>query len=207
MAEGYYLYGAGHLGEQIKKYLTASLGDNSFRGFFDDQSSGLHPNFEDLQRLVEREPVQILLTVGYSDLPGRFSLIEKLSGLENISFPNFIHPRAFVASDANLGQGNICLMDSIIGLATDLGSFNFVDSTSVVEHNSQLGCNNFLSAGTLIAGNCTIGDSNFLGLRTLISNDVAVGNDNFFGLNSVISKSVGNSKHIVCSFNKRETVR
>jgi sugar O-acyltransferase (sialic acid O-acetyltransferase NeuD family) len=143
---------------------------------------------QDVSRLYPPSSHRAIVLVGYSgqnEPRERLFQVGKDLGYE---FETYIHPRAYVSSSANLGDGSVVMAGSVVEPFSNIGSNSVVWSNCVVGHNSTVGNHCWISSGAVIAGNSAIGSRTFIGVGAIISNSVAVGHDNMIGAAAFISK-------------------
>lgn len=138
--------------------------------------------------------VKFVFALYRSDLlEERIALRESL-GIPIERFLSFIHPTAYVAKSAKLGQANIILANCAINCNVVLGNFNTMNTNSLIGHDTIVGNNNFIAAHTCIGSGLIIGNGNFTGLNCSIRNFVQMGDYNLIGMASNVVKNV--SDHI-----------
>lgn len=115
----------------------------------------------------------------------RFDLLLSF-GIPSDRFINFIHPKAYVAQSAKMGNGNIVFPNSSIHSDVVLGNFNIVMSNSNIDHDSFLGDGNYITPNCCIGSKVTFGNCNFIGLNSSFRESVVIGNNVFIGMNSMV---------------------
>ncbi len=88
--------------------------------------------------------------------------------------PNAIHPQTFLSKQIELGEGNLILHASAIGLSTRLGSYNFLEEQVIIRSGAHLADHIHIGAGTLICHQVTIAAHVTIGARSLIMPGVKI---------------------------------
>ncbi len=63
----------------------------------------------------------------------------------NLKWINCIHPAAYIAPTAKLGQGNIICYGAVINSDAKIGDFNLINTYAVVEHDCLIGDYNHIA--------------------------------------------------------------
>lgn len=143
------------------------------------------------------ESVKFVFALYRSDLlEERIALRESL-GIPLERFLSFVHPTAYIAKSAQLGQGNIILANCAINCNVILGNFNTMNTNAMIGHDTVLGNNNFIAAHTCIGSGLVIGNGNFTGLNCSIRNFVQMGDYNLIGMASNVVKNVANHTTLI----------
>ncbi|OFX21251.1 MAG: hypothetical protein A2033_11095 [Bacteroidetes bacterium GWA2_31_9] len=72
---------------------------------------------------------------------------------------SIIHPTAFIASNAIINSGTVCLANSIISANCTIGENTIINAGSIIDHESIIGNNVHISIGTLVGSNSIIGNN------------------------------------------------
>lgn len=129
-------------------------------------------------------------------LKERIALRESLN-IPSDRFLNFVHPSAYIARSATLGNGHIILANCAINNNVIIGDFNTMQTGALVGHDTVIGDNNFIAAHTCIGSNIRIGNGNFTGLNCSIRNFVTIGDYNLIGMASNVVKNVTDGETLV----------
>lgn len=134
--------------------------------------------------------------LGYLHLQKRNEIIQTLLKL-NRKLPQFIHPRAFVASSSRIDEG--CIIFPLVNIDTNvwIKAGTVLHNSACVSHNSIIGAGTYLSPGTVISGNVSIGDASFIGSGSIVANGVHIGNNCRIGIGSVVTKSLPDNTHCI----------
>jgi sugar O-acyltransferase (sialic acid O-acetyltransferase NeuD family) len=111
---------------------------------------------------------------------------------------SYVHPAAFVAASATIGENCIILDNVSIGAHAELGDNVCLYPGATVAHHAKVGDNTWVTAGTTIGGSTVIGKNGFLGLNSTIGHNISIGNDNFIGAGAVLTRSTRDKEvHII----------
>lgn len=117
---------------------------------------------------------------------------------------NFISPLADCASDLILGDNNIILAHSHIGLHGRMGDNNLIRQHVYLGHNFQLGDHIFIAPGTTIGGFCQIGSLSYLALGVTVNSRVRISPESLIGSGALVlrdtepfSKNIGSPARAV----------
>lgn len=134
------------------------------------------------------EEHDIVMGIGYKNMNSlrqeKFEMIKH----KGYHFPNFIHPSSII-NNAQLGEGNFILENTVIEPNTVLGDNNFLWSAVLLGHDGIHGNNNHYAACSLVAGNCTIGNNCFLGNHATVKDGVAIADFSLLGAGVYVSKN------------------
>ncbi|WP_299479850.1 acetyltransferase [uncultured Roseibium sp.] len=135
-----------------------------------------------------RDEYSLIMAMGYNDLnQARERLFNKLIEL-GYEFETYVHPTAFVASDATVGKGSVVLPGAVIEPRSKVGSNTMVWSNVTLAHHSTVGANCWVAAGTVVSGKAVIERNSFLGVGSIIVNEVTVGEFNIIGAGALVSR-------------------
>ena len=199
-----YIVGISGLGREVANYV---LDVDGFRilGFV-DQDVDILPTIVKIRN--EEYPVykeSVFLSMARSQLvppavvlglgfPGvRKKVVEKYR--EYCSFPNIVHPSAFVADSVEkIGEGNIIAPNCIFTTAIQLGNFNFFNLAVTVGHDVVIKDYNVFNPGVAVSGAVRIDDCNLFGVHSCIRQGITIGSGNILGMGGVLLKNMGNNE-------------
>jgi UDP-perosamine 4-acetyltransferase len=128
-----------------------------------------------------------VIAVGEAQGRYRLGLLAREAGFH---LPNLIHPRAYVAPSAQMGEGVYMGALAVAYSGARIGDLSWLPPHSHVGHHVQLGEAATLSPGVRIAGRARIGDRAFLGVGAAVLPDVQVGDDAVVGAGAVVIRDV-----------------
>jgi UDP-perosamine 4-acetyltransferase len=126
---------------------------------------------------------------GVGDNAPRARLYEHARSLGFV-LPVVVHPTAWVAPDAAVGEATVVLAGAVIGPGARVGSNVIVNSTAVIEHDCLVGDNAHIATGALLGGAARIGDGAHVGLGAAVLQTVAVGARAVVGAGAVVVSDV-----------------
>lgn len=141
---------------------------------------------------------------GFASPEGKANIAKNLD-VNNLDFPNIIHPSVVISKSAKIGKGNIIYPNSVVGPNVSIGNFNLATSYSFISHDCIIGNNNFLSTAGL-SGNVIIGDTNFFGIRSTVIPSVKIGSHNTIQAGMVIDKNVSDNETVFYRFKEKLSI-
>lgn len=142
------------------------------------------------QKYKDDENVKFVYALYRSDLIKERIELRESYGIPVNRFLSFIHPSAYIAKSAVLGNAHIILANCAINTNVRLGDYNTLQTGTLIGHDTVLGDNNFLAGHSCIGSNIKIGNGNFSGLNCCVKNFVQVGNYNLIGQCANVVKNV-----------------
>lgn len=109
----------------------------------------------------------VAMAIGYSNLPARWAAWERITSA-GYSAPALIHPRAYVADTARVGQGAIIMAGAIVDVRAEVGDLAVLWPSTCINHDARIGSNTFVSPGATICGFASIGSHSFIGAGAVI---------------------------------------
>ncbi len=185
--KGVLVYGASTYGAVLRD-LVADLG-LSFAGFIDDWVDG-DGVVGDFSKLADFDPAcyQLVIGVGYKHMRARRELAQRLKG-RGFDLPALVHPRAYVAASARLGEGAVVMAGALVDSAAELGALTVLWPGAIVSHHCKLAGNTFLCPGSVVCGNTAVGLDCFVGASATIVDGVSVPPSTFVKAGSVYARS------------------
>ncbi|MDR1732056.1 MAG: NeuD/PglB/VioB family sugar acetyltransferase [Synergistaceae bacterium] len=191
------IYGAGGLGRETEALLHEVDPDGrkwNFLGFIDDarpagSPAGKSKVLGSAAWLASRtEPVAVVF--GFCDPLARAVVFEKLSSLPHVTFPVLIHPLAWVADSAALGEGTVISAYSLVSVDTRLGRCVFINVGCQVGHDAVLGDFCAVMPHVDISGNVTMGEKTLVGVGAKILQGLSIGPEAVVGIGSIVLSNV-----------------
>jgi sugar O-acyltransferase (sialic acid O-acetyltransferase NeuD family) len=124
---------------------------------------------------------------------GRGSDRRKVADLfrgHGIPVPVLIHPRAYVAASASIGDGCQILANSMVGSKTALGADCIVNSSANVDHECRLDSGVHIAPGATLCGCVSVGENSFIGAGACVLPRVRIGRSVIVGAGAVVTKDV-----------------
>lgn len=93
----------------------------------------------------------------------------------NRNIYTLIHPSAYIANNAEIGEGSIICPNVIINSKSDVGKASLINVFSSVGHHSKVGNFTVLSPYCSMSGYSSVGESSFLGTRATVFPKIKLG--------------------------------
>lgn len=126
----------------------------------------------------------VVIAIGYNDLAARWTVWQKVKAI-GYHAPALIHPRAYVADTANMGEGAMVMAGAILDVRVTLGELAIVWPGVCVNHDSRIGANTFLSPSVTVCGASIVGSHVFVGASAVIVDHVIIPDGKFIKANSL----------------------
>jgi sugar O-acyltransferase (sialic acid O-acetyltransferase NeuD family) len=189
------VYGAGGFGKEVVCILNKINEKEKtwdFTGFFDDglpkgktisRFGKVLGNIDDLNTWPEQ--LAIAFAIGK---PKTLKLLTERITNPLITYPNIIHPEAFLADSESLGmgKGNVITRGSSFSCDVTVGDFNQFNSISALAHDVTVGSFNVFMPLARISGEVVIGDLNFFGIGAIVLQQVKIGSNTRIAAGSVL---------------------
>jgi len=120
---------------------------------------------------------------------GRENLLRN-KGLSNQRFETLIAPSAFVAEDAQIGEGCIVYPNTVIMAGVRLGCHVTVLANCVLNHHATVGDFTIITSGVNISGRVRIGKACYIGAGASLIHDLAIGDRALVGLGAAVIRDV-----------------
>lgn len=104
--------------------------------------------------------------------------------------PNIIHPRAVIASDVSMGEGNAVCAGSVINSGAVLGNLGIINTNAVIEHEVFIGNNVHAAPGSVILGAVSIMDNSFIGANSTVIQGKRIGQNVIVGAGSTVIRDI-----------------
>ncbi len=129
-------------------------------------------------------------TVGAIGVPElRNKIISKME-MAGAKFATIIAPTAYIASDAEIGEGTVVLNRVIVNANVKIGRNVILNTGAIVEHDSTVGDSTHVSTGAIMNGNCHVGSNCFMASGTIMMHGTSVGDEVVVGVGSIVSKDL-----------------
>ena len=144
-------------------------------GMVDDfnSGSGILGNLDGVNKSHPPPEYGIAMAIGYSNIPARWTAWERIK-LAGYSAPALIHPRAYVADTASVGEGAMVMAGAIVDVRAEIGDLAVLWPNTCINHDSKIGSNTFVSPSATICGFANIGPHSFIGAGAVIADHCQV---------------------------------
>lgn len=149
-------------------------------GMVDDFNSGpgILGGLESIVKDFPPDECSFAVAIGYSNLPMRWKACDKVRAA-GYGTPTLVHPRAYVADTARLGNGCLVMAGAIVDVRAKLGDHVVIWPGTCVNHDVTVGANTFISPGSTICGFANVGANSFVGAATVIADHCHVPESSF----------------------------
>ena len=103
---------------------------------------------------------------------------------------SIISKRAYVGSEAIIGNGCYVGNGAFIGSQCKIGDGTIINTNAVVEHECQVGQYCHIAPNSCICGRCFLGDNVFLGVGSSIKEKITICSDVTLGAGCVVVKNI-----------------
>lgn len=130
-----------------------------------------------------------LAAIGGSNSNARASVSKwlKEKGLKPYSA---IHPKAFVAANAIIGEAAQVMAHSSICAKAVIGDNCIVNTAASIDHECHIGNNVHIGPGATLAGCVTVNDNTFIGTNATVLPRIHIGKNVIVGAGAVVTKDV-----------------
>ncbi len=151
-----------------------------------------HPQLRELLLgpIADHVPGDAPIAVGLGDVAPRRAVTEALAA-RGARFATIVHPRAWVAPSARLGEGVVVAPFACIGPDAVVGDHVVVNTYAQVGHDARAGAFSVLSPYSTLLGHARLGERGFLGAHAVVSPRKRVGDDSSVAAGSVVTRNVG----------------
>ena len=165
------------------------------------------------QALATHPQAHCVIAVGNSQARRSIAarLLQQRPGLR---FATLVHPRAWVATWASVGQGSVVFAGALINVDASLGIHTSINLACTISHDCQLGDYVSLGPGVHMAGAVTLGEAVDVGTGASIRPRVSVGANAVIGAGAAVvrdllgdSTAVGVPARLRSSFTERDQER
>jgi len=118
-----------------------------------------------------------------------FNLLKKL----NAFLPTIISPRAYLAFETFIGEGNIIMHNALINAGASIGNNCIINTKSLIEHEVKIGSHCHISTSTTLNGGVKIDDGTFVGSNSVIYENVKIGKNCIVPAGSIVRKDLPNN--------------
>jgi sugar O-acyltransferase (sialic acid O-acetyltransferase NeuD family) len=138
-------------------------------GMVDDYNSGpgILGTFDAVSRSHPASQYGIVIAIGYTNIPARWAAWEK-SRSAGYRAPALIHPRAYVADTARMGEGAIVMAGALVDVRAEIGDLAVLWPGACINHDVNIGRNTFISPNATVCGFARVGAHSFIGAGSVV---------------------------------------
>jgi sugar O-acyltransferase (sialic acid O-acetyltransferase NeuD family) len=132
---------------------------------------------------------RFLVAIGGGHGSDRVSIFQRLvaAGLQPATV---VHPTAYVARNASVGDGSQLLAGSVVGAEARIGTTCIVNTRASVDHECVLGPGVHVAPGATLCGAVIVEDEAFVGAGAVVLPRLRIGRGAVVGAGSVVTKDV-----------------
>ncbi|HIA55369.1 MAG TPA: transferase [Candidatus Melainabacteria bacterium] len=108
-----------------------------------------------------------------------------------------VHPRAYIAKTAQVGDGTVILAGVNVSTCATIGDNCIINTAATVEHDCVVESHSHVSVGVQMAGNCRIEEGALVGIGSTIIPGKTVGAWSVVGGGGVVVSDVGRETTVV----------
>lgn len=149
--------------------------------------------FQEWRSHCDIASVQALVAIGGPRGGARLQIQQRLAEL-GIPPLTVIHPSAYVAGDASLGDGCQILAHATVCTEVTLGESCIINTKASVDHESVLGDGVHIAPGATITGCVTIGDGSMIAAGAVVLPRIKIGRRVIVGAGSVVTRDIPDGK-------------
>lgn len=191
------LGGGGHASDILAAYeaqAEVSGSSHPVIGILDDGEIGerrfAHRGIRQLGSIDDIDSVgatHFVVAVGWPE--GRLSILRRVAGTR-LAADTIVHPRAWVAPDAEIGAGSVVLARAEVGALVRIGAHTVLSYGVLIGHDSEFGDFAGVMPGAIVCGGAKIGAGAMLGVGAKVIQGLHVGEWATVGAGSVVNRGV-----------------
>ena len=155
-------------------------------GMVDDFNvgTGIVGKFDSAVQRFPPSEYGFVVAIGYSNIPARWKAWERIRAA-GYGAPALVHPRAYVADNALVGEGSMIMAGAIVDVRAQLGELVVVWPGACINHDVRVGKNTFVSPNATLCGSVVVGSDSFIGAAAAIADHSHVPDCSFIKMNSI----------------------
>jgi sugar O-acyltransferase (sialic acid O-acetyltransferase NeuD family) len=140
--------------------------------------------------IYAQDGCDFLITIGQNTDP--ILRIQKFEEIKSAgaAVVSLVSPRAYLAKEAEIGEGSITMHDVLIGPRARIGKNCIINTKALIEHDAIIGDHCHISTGALVNGSCRVGGSCFIGSGAVLRDGVSICAGTVIGAATVLHKSI-----------------
>lgn len=97
-----------------------------------------------------------------------------------------VHPRAYVARNARVGDGSVICAGAVVGAGATIGEDVIINTSSVVDHHSVVGPHSHIASGATLGGDVRVGECVLVGLSASVRPGVSIADGVTIGVGAAV---------------------
>ena len=196
-----YIIGAGDVGG-FMAYHANQMGSYNIQGFLDDNSEKHGQELYGAKVIggistLGKIKNKVAVVIAIANPASKKKVYEKIRGIPNIVFPNFIHPSSWIGEKVVLGEGCIIYPNVSINFEAILNNFVIINMNAAIGHNCEFGDFSTVSPSVSCGGFTKLGSQSFLGIGASTLQSTTIGNKSTIGAGAVIIKDIPDNVTVV----------
>jgi len=132
-----------------------------------NSGSGILGNLDSVIQSHPPSKYGIAMAIGYTNIPARWAAWERIRSA-GYQAPALIHPRAYVADSARIGEGAMVMAGAIVDVRAEIGDLVVLWPGACVNHDTKIGANTFIAPSATLCGFAQVGAHSFVGAGAVI---------------------------------------
>jgi len=145
-----------------------------------------------------------IVAIGGENGSVRISISEHLQSLGLIAI-SAIHPTAYIARNAVLGQGVQIMANATVCARSVIGNYCIINTSAIVDHECNIGTGVHIAPGAKLAGCITVDDLAFIGTAAVILPRMKIGRNTVVGAGAVVTKNLPDN--VIANGNPARVIR
>jgi len=194
MMKKLYIIGAGSVGGHLARNINGYTGEYEIAGFFDDDPAKIGTRqfgYSVLGTVSEALSLKgAALVIGVA-FPGiKKKILQKLSENSSLFYPSFVHPKAWISKDVEIGKGTIIYPGNSINYGSRVGDFVIMNMNCALGHHTYIDNYSSLAPGVNTGGHTKIGEAVDVGIGVSTIQNVNLGDNSIIGGQSMVINNV-----------------
>ena len=135
-----------------------------------------------------------VLVLGFGAIAQRQVMVQRIGSGRR--WAAVVHPTAYVAPSARLGEGSVVLPHAVVHARADVGPHVIVNSGAVVEHDVAIGAFAQLGPRVVVGGGASIGEAAFIGMAAAVRDHRRIGAGAVVGMGAVVVGDVADGLRV-----------
>lgn len=189
-----YIVGAGGVGAHLALNLREYSEEYKVEGFFDDDPEKIGTELYGRRVLGPVEEAldleQSAVAIGIAFPRIKRSIVDKLATNRSISYPSFVHDRAWISKGVTLGRGSIVYPGTTINYGSEILDFVVLNVNCSLGHHTAVGRFSSFAPGVNTGGHTVIEEAVEMGIGASTLQDVRIGSGSIVGGMSMVIREV-----------------
>lgn len=147
--------------------------------------------------LAELRDIRLVNGVGTVKACERRKAVFEKCKKKSFVFSTVLHPGAYVAKTAKIGEGVQVLMGAVINAHARIGKDAIINTRAIIEHDCRIGGHAHVASGAILGGGVSVGECSHIGMGAKILQGVKIGRNATIGAGAVVTRDVADGKTVV----------